>query len=139
MQTQTPSINSTCYASDHILNMHVQCGTLTRQIRKLFWRQCKVCCMNWNVDYESMLGHMSIPTSQQRRIQLKASMMDEFVHGDSYIPEDVLLLHPPSNHDTRNCSCFPVPYARTNGYYYSFFPHVTFLELTSTYCSTGTE
>jgi len=29
--------------------------------------------------------------------------------------------------------------ARTNAYYYSFFPHVTFLELPSTYCSSGTE
>ena len=47
--------------------------------------------------------------------------MYQFVHGDSYIPEDVLLLHPPSNYDTRN---FSVPYARTNAYYYFFFPHM---------------
>ena len=59
--------------------------------------------------------------------------MYQFVHGESYIPEGVLLLHPPSNYDTHNCSHFSVPYARTNAYYYSFFPHVTFLELTSTY------
>jgi len=37
-----------------------------------------------------MLGHLNIPTLQQRRIQLKASMMYKFVHSDSYIPEDVL-------------------------------------------------
>jgi len=66
-------------------------------------------------------------------------MMYQFVHSESYIPEDILLLHPPSNYDTRNCSYFSVPYARTNAYYYSFFPHVTFLELPSTYCSSGTE
>jgi len=46
-------------------------------------------------------------------------MMYHFVHGD--IPEDVLLLHLPSNSDTRY---FSVPYARTNGYYYSFFPQM---------------
>ena len=50
--------------------------------------------------------------------------MYQFVHGESYIPEDILLLHPPSNYDTRNCSYFSVPYARTNAYYYSFFPHM---------------
>ena len=62
---------------------------------------CKVCCKNWNMDYESMLGHLNIPTLQQRRLQLKASMMYQFVHGDSYIPEDVLLLHPPpTTYDT---------------------------------------
>ena len=66
-----------------------------------------------------------------------ASMMYQFVHSESYIPEDILFLHPPSNYDTRNCSYFSVPYARTNAYYYS--THVTFLELPSTYCSSGTK
>jgi len=51
-------------------------------------------------------------------------MMYQFVHGESYIPEDVLLLHLPSNYDTRNCSYLSVPYVRTNGYHYSFFPHL---------------
>ena len=100
---------------------------------------CKVCCKNWNMDYESMLAHLNIPSLQQRRLQLKANMMHQFVHGVSYIPEDILLLHPPSNYDTRNISYFSVPYARTNAYYYSFFPHVTFLELTSTYSSSCTK
>jgi len=71
---------------------------------------CKVCCKKWNMDYESMLGHLNIPTLQQRRLQLKASMMYQFEHGDSYIPEDVLLLHPPSNYDTHNCSYFSVQF-----------------------------
>ena len=110
--------------------------TLLEAVQKFV---CKVCCKNQNMDYESMLGHLSIPTLQQRRLQLKASMMYQFVHGDSYIPEGVLLLHPPSNYDTCNCSYFSVPYARTNDYYCSFFPHFTFLELTSTYCSSVTK
>ena len=73
---------------------------------------CKVCCKNWNMDHESMLAHLNIPSLQQRRLQLKAHMMHQFVHGVSYIPEDILLLHPPSNYDTRNISYFSVPYAR---------------------------
>ena len=85
---------------------------------------CKACCKNWNMDYESMLAHLNIPSLQQRRLQLKANMMHQFVHGVSYIPEDILLLHPPSIYDTRNISYFSVPYARTNAYYYSFFPHM---------------
>ena len=32
--------------------------------------------------------------------------MYQFVQGERYIPEDILLLHPPSNYDTRNCSYF---------------------------------
>ena len=46
---------------------------------------------------------------QQRRLQLKANMMYQFVHGVRNIPEDILLLHPPSNYDTCNCSYFQFP------------------------------
>ena len=72
---------------------------------------CKVCCKNWNMDYESMLAHLNIPSLQQRRLQLKANMMHQFVCD----------VHPPSNYDTQNISYFSVPYARTM---HSFFPHM---------------
>ena len=55
--------------------------------------------------------------------------MYQFVHGVSCIPKDILLLQSPPPTMTRNCSYFSVPYARTNAYYYSFFPRITFLEL----------
>ena len=51
------------------------------------------------------------------------------------IPDEVIIFiepAPTTDHDTRNCSYFSVPYARTNAYYYSFFPHVMFLELPPT-------
>ena len=77
------------YAHIPMLNMRAQCGTLIWLKREPFWRECKSCCNSWNMDYESMLGHLNIPTLQQRRLQLKASMMCQFVHGESYIPEDI--------------------------------------------------
>ena len=49
-------------------------------------KQQSICCKNWNMDYESMLVHLNIPSLQQRRLQLKANMMYQFVHGVSYIP-----------------------------------------------------
>ena len=120
------------------------CGTLTCKRENPSGGSAKVClqsicCKNWNMDYESMLGHLNIPKLQQRRLQLKASKMYRFVHCDSYILEDVLLLHPPSNYDTCNHSYLSVRCPRTNSFYYSFFPHITFLELTSTYSSSSTE
>jgi len=132
MQTLTPSVFSNCHASDHIFNMHAQCGTLTWIKREPFWRQCKslpVCCKNWNIDYESMLSHLNIPTLQQRRLQLKASMMCQFVHSDSYIPEDVLLLHPSPTmtHVIVLISLFRIAYILEQMVMiYSFFPHITF-------------
>ena len=54
-----------------------------------------------------MLVHLNIPSLQQRRLQLKANIMYQFVHGVSYIPENILLLHPPSNYDTLLISVFP--------------------------------
>ena len=43
-----------------------------------------------------MLVHLNTPSLQQRSLQLKANTMYQFVHGVSYISEDILLLHPPS-------------------------------------------
>ena len=53
-----------------------------------------------------------------------SNLMYQFVHKDSFIPEGLLLSHPPSNYNMRNFSYFIVPYARTNAYYNSFFPHM---------------
>ena len=89
---------------------------------------CKVCCKNWHMGYESMLTHLNIPSLQQRRLQLKANMMHQFVHGTSYVPDGTLHPHPPARYDTQTCFYFSVPFARTNAYYHSFFPHVSFLE-----------
>jgi len=68
MQSQTPSVNSTCHASvwDPYLAKE---RTLLEAVQKF---ACKVCCKNWNMDYESMLGHLNIPKLQKRRLQLKA-------------------------------------------------------------------
>ena len=90
MQTQISSLNSTCHISGHILNMHVQYGALTWQRENPFGGSaiclaCKVCCKNWNMDCESILVHLNIPSLQQRKLQLKANMMYQFVHGVSYI------------------------------------------------------
>ena len=43
------------------------------------------------MDYESMLTYLDIPSLQQRRLQLKANMMYQFVHGGSFIPEGLSL------------------------------------------------
>jgi len=59
------------YVISHIAKFKWE-RTLLEAVQKL---ACKVCCKGWNMDYESMLGHLNIPTLQQRRLQLKASMM----------------------------------------------------------------
>ena len=68
---------------------------LMNGMAKIIITECSNCfCIKYtthtlHLDYESMLGHLNIPTLQQRRLQLKASMMCQFVHGESYIPEDI--------------------------------------------------
>ena len=95
--------------------------TLLENVQKF---ACKICCKSWLMDYDSMLAYLDIPSLQQRRLQLKANLMYQFVHKDSFIPEGLLLSHPPSNYNMRTISYFTVPYARTNAYYNSFFPHM---------------
>ena len=80
MQTQTPSVSSTCHVLGHTLNTHVQYGTptslkditLLENVQKF---ASKICCKSWVMDYESMLSYLGIPSLQQRRLQLKANMM----------------------------------------------------------------
>ena len=132
MRTQTPSVSSTCHVSGHILNTHEYACTvwdphLAKEITLLENVQkfaCKICCKSWLMDYDSMLAYLDIPSLQQRRLRLKANLMYQFVHKDSFIPEGLLLSHPPSNYNMQNFSYFTVPYARTNAYYNSFFPHM---------------
>ena len=95
--------------------------TLLENVQKF---ACKICCKSWLMDYDSMLAYLDIPSLQQRRLQLKANLMYQFVHKDSFIPEGLLLSHPPSNYNMQTISYFTVPYARTNAYYNSFFPHM---------------
>ena len=85
---------------------------------------CKVICKSWSMDYNSMLAYLDIPSLKQRRLHLKTIMMFKFVHRSSYIPVGYLLPNPPSNYNMRNLTYFTVPYARTNAYYNSFFPHM---------------
>ena len=88
--------------------------TLLENVQKF---ACKICCKSWLMDYDSMLVYLDIPSLQQRRLQLKANLMYQFVNKDSFIPEGLLLSHPPSNYNMRTISYFTVPYARTNAYY----------------------
>ena len=92
--------------------------TLLENVQKF---ACKICCKSWLMDYESMLTYLDIPSLQQRRLQLKANRMYQFVHGGSFI---LITSTPPSNYDMRTFSYFTVPFARTITYYNSFFPHM---------------
>ena len=77
--------------------------TLLENVQKF---ACKICCKSWLMDYDCMLAYLDIPSLQQRRLQLKANLMYQFVHKDSFIPEGLLLSHPPSNYNMRNFSIF---------------------------------
>ena len=99
---------------------HVKYGTPTslRTLPYLRMCACKICCKSWFIDYESMLTYLDIPSLQQRRLQLlKANMVYQFVHGGSFIPEGLLLPHPPP---TTICEPFSISLYVP----FSFFPHM---------------
>ena len=110
------------HTSDHILNMHAHFVTLTWQKRNLLEAvhkfACKVCCKNWNMDYENMLGHLNIPTLQQRRLKLKASMMYHYLCTVTVIIIFLKMFYSfiplPTMTQSCNCSYFSGPYARKN-------------------------
>ena len=90
--------------------------TLLENVQKF---ACKICCKSWLMDYDSMLAYLDIPSLQQRRLQLKANLMYQFVHTVLSLRVYYFLIPPPINF-----SYFTVPYARTNAYYNNFFPHM---------------
>ena len=78
--------------------MH-QCGTLTWQKREPFWRQCKSLPAKYLVKLEYGLwehaGSFEYSNIATKEVTIKSN---------------VLLLHPSSNYDTRNCFYFSVLY-----------------------------
>ena len=93
--------------------------TLLEDVQKF---ACKVCCKNWHMDYESMLTHLNILSLQQRRLQLKANMIHQFVHGTQLVH---FVLVPPQDMTLEPVLIFLYPLARTNAYYHSFFRHMS--------------
>ena len=84
----------------------------------------KVCTKKWNASYENLLELSGLPTLASRRTNLKLCFLYRVLHNPSlYTTAPLLHRNIPVN--VRNASLHSLvrPFAHTNSYFYSFFPH----------------
>ena len=86
----------------------------------------KVCTKTWrDVSYSERLCILNLPTLQVRRMLQKLCLLDKIIHGNVFVPNcPVKFRH--NQYSTRSGSYnIQVPFARTAGFYNSFFCHST--------------
>ena len=97
---------------------------LTRDIANLEKVQrfgLKLCLKSWDGSYYNHLELAGLPTLENRRNYLKLTTLYKIYHGYFYFPSGNLVPHlGRSNHPSPHSLYLPL--ARTNAYYYSFFP-----------------
>ena len=84
----------------------------------------KVCTKKWNASYENLLEIFGLSTLASRRTNLKLCFLYQVLHNSSlYFVAPLLHRNIPVN--VRNASLLSLvrPFAHTNSYLYSFFPH----------------
>ena len=84
---------------------------------------CKVCLKRWNLDYNSMLQLLNLPSLSVRREFLKLTTMYNIIDGFLQFPSGIFVQSNfpyCCNHSTN----FIRPFARTNYLYHSFVPSV---------------
>jgi len=86
----------------------------------------KVCTKTWrDVSYSERLCILNLPTLQVRRMLLKLCLLYKIVHGNTFMPNcPVKFRH--NQYSTRSGSNnIKVPFARTAGFYNTFFCYST--------------
>ena len=84
---------------------------------------CRLAAHHWDASYQELLELFELQPLEQRRLYLKLGMMFKIIHKLCYFPNA-----PPIRDDLpslRGVHSLPLdpPFAHTNAYKYSFFPH----------------
>ena len=93
---------------------------------------CKLAAHQWDTGYQELLDLFELPSLEQRRLHLKLGLMFKIIHRLCYFP-DVPEFHTniPDLRSRHPLQLEP-PFAHSNAYKLSFFPHTSAcrLELT---------
>ena len=84
---------------------------------------CKLITSRWDSSYEDLLKLLDLKPLQCRRAESKLGLMFKLVHGLCFFPNDSWSFR--TSRNTRNSNSLQLlrPFARTNAYMHSFFPH----------------
>ncbi len=84
---------------------------------------CRLASHQWDASYQDLLQLYALPTLEERRLHLKLGLMFTItIHNPCYYPDT------PSFRDnfhsrTVHAFQFRLPFAHTNSYDFSYFPH----------------
>ena len=85
----------------------------------------KVVTSKWDNSYDELLEDVKLKSLEERRLELKLGLLFKIVHNLCFFPD--------GSWEFRNCRSgrsshsqqLSVPFAHTNSYFYSFFPHTS--------------
>ena len=97
-------------------NTYSSCGESTRI--------CDEDVFNWSGSYDELLRDSKLPTLKDRRLLLKLSYLFQVINRSFSFPNAPLTLrHTRSLRNSESQLLLERPFARTNAYMYSYFPH----------------
>ena len=85
---------------------------------------CKLATSKWDSSYEELLSLMDLKPLQNRRLESKLGLMFKLVNNLCFFPDNSWSFHT-NGRCSRNSNSRQLsrPFARTNSYLNSFFPH----------------
>ena len=84
---------------------------------------CRLAAHHWDASYQELLELFELQPLEQRRLHLKLGLMFKIIHKLCYFPNVPPIRDDlPSLRGVRSLPLDP-PFAHTNAYKYSFFPH----------------
>ena len=84
---------------------------------------CRLAAHHWDASYQELLELFELQPLEQRRLHLKLGLMFKIIHKLCYFPNVPPIRDDlPSLRDVHSLPLDP-PFAHTNAYKYSFFPH----------------
>ena len=84
---------------------------------------CKLAAHQWDSGYQDLLQLFELRTLEERRLHLKLGLMFKIIHNLCYFPSIPALRSTIPGLRSSHPLQFDPPFAHTNAYKFSFFPH----------------
>ena len=86
---------------------------------------CRMAARRWDAGYQDLLEIFELSSLEERRLDLKLGLLFKILHEFCYFPEteSFTTLRNYCSSRSTHCLQLTVPFAHTNSYKYSFFPH----------------
>jgi hypothetical protein len=83
----------------------------------------KVVTSRWDSSYDELLELVELKPLEERRVELKLGLLFKIIHNLCFFPDGSLNYHHGRSGRISHSQQLAIPFAHTNSYFYSFFPH----------------